>query len=81
MDLDLDLEDMRFAGMLAEGFRCRECKLAPPPFARAVAYGVYDGELRTLIHLLKYGGAPARRGPAGWQIGLVHVAARGGRRG
>ena len=25
-----------------------------PPFARAVAYGSYDGGLRELIHLLKY---------------------------
>jgi len=35
--------------------RCRLCQLAPPPFERAVAYGSYDGGLRELIHLLKYG--------------------------
>lgn len=35
---------------------CRACRLAPPPFRRAVAYGTYDGRLRDLLHALKYGG-------------------------
>jgi ComF family protein len=30
------------------------CRRALPPFARAVAFGSYDGELRGLLHLLKY---------------------------
>jgi len=34
--------------------RCRICRLAPPPFERAVAYGSYDGPLRDLVHLLKF---------------------------
>ena len=54
MNLDLDLEDARFAGMLAQGFLCRECRLAEPEFTRAVAYGSYDNEMRGLIHLLKF---------------------------
>ena len=33
---------------------CGLCQRARPPFARAVAYGGYDGGLRDLIHLLKY---------------------------
>jgi ComF family protein len=45
---------VRFAGMLPEGILCRECRMAAPAFARAVAYGVYEGELRDLVHLLKY---------------------------
>jgi ComF family protein len=49
LDLNLDMEDTRFAGML-----CRECRLARPEFARAVAYASYDGELRGLIGLLKF---------------------------
>ena len=50
--LSLDLEDMRFArGIRAE---CRLCKMVPPDFARAVSYGVHDGELRELIALLKF---------------------------
>jgi ComF family protein len=33
---------------------CRVCRAAPPPFQQAVAHGLYDAELRTLLHLLKY---------------------------
>ncbi len=33
---------------------CGLCRRMEPPFARAVAYGSYDGGLRELIHLLKY---------------------------
>lgn len=29
--------------------------MAPPPFERAVAYGLYDGAMREAIHALKYG--------------------------
>jgi len=48
LNLDLDLEDVRFAAMVAEGLQCRECRLAAPEFARAVAYASYDEELRKL---------------------------------
>jgi ComF family protein len=42
--------------------RCRLCRLAPPSFERAVAYGSYDGALRDLVHLLKFDQArPAAR--------------------
>jgi ComF family protein len=34
--------------------RCLLCQRVDPPFERAVAYGSYDGELRDLIHLLKF---------------------------
>ncbi len=34
--------------------RCMLCQRTDPPFARAVAYGSYDGGLRDLIHLLKF---------------------------
>ena len=34
--------------------RCTLCRRMEPPFARAAAYGSYDGGLRELIHLLKY---------------------------
>lgn len=33
---------------------CGMCRRVPPAYTRAVAYGGYDGELRELIHLLKY---------------------------
>ncbi len=35
---------------------CHLCRQAPPAFVQAVAYGVYQGQLRTLVHLLKYDG-------------------------
>jgi ComF family protein len=35
---------------------CRPCRVAPPDFQKAVAHGVYQGKLRTLLHLLKYDG-------------------------
>jgi ComF family protein len=34
--------------------RCGLCRRLEPSFARAAAYGSYDGGLRELIHLLKY---------------------------
>ena len=44
--------------MLSDGdageTRCGLCRRLEPPFAKAVAYGSYDGGLRELIHLLKY---------------------------
>ena len=33
---------------------CGLCRRVEPPFARATAYGSYEGGLRELIHLLKY---------------------------
>lgn len=33
---------------------CRACRLAPPAFARAVAYGLYQDRMKGAIHALKY---------------------------
>ena len=33
---------------------CRTCRLAPPPFVRAVAFGLYQDRLKAAIHALKY---------------------------
>jgi len=42
---------------------CRACRMAPPPFQRAVAYGPYQGRMRAAIHALKYDRLqPAARG-------------------
>jgi ComF family protein len=42
---------------------CRVCRLVPPPFAQAVAYGAYQGRMKEAIHALKYGRLhPAARG-------------------
>jgi len=33
---------------------CRACRMAPPPFVRAVAYGLYQDRMKAAIHALKY---------------------------
>lgn len=49
------MDSVRFAAQFpAEGLLCTPCRLAPPMFERAVAYAVYERELREMIHLLKY---------------------------
>ena len=51
----LDMEGVRFAGQFpVEGLLCSRCRMAPPGFERAVAYAVYEDELREMVHLLKY---------------------------
>lgn len=53
----LGMESDRFLGNSpTEGLLCTPCRLAPPAFDRAVAYGVYKDELREMLHLLKYDG-------------------------
>lgn len=44
---------------------CGLCQRAAPPFVRAVAYGSYEGGLRELIHLLKFGGVRPAAGILG----------------
>jgi ComF family protein len=46
---------------------CASCKEEKPHFSRAAAYGSYDGNLRELIHLLKYD----RVEPAGNVLGRM----------
>jgi ComF family protein len=51
------MESDRFAAhMPSEGLLCTPCRRVPPAFDRAVAFGVYRGELREMLHLLKYDG-------------------------
>jgi ComF family protein len=50
---------------------CPVCQLVEPQFAKAVAYGSYQGGLRELIHLLKYGGVR----PAAGVLGRMLAAA------
>jgi ComF family protein len=41
------------AGPTSSGL-CRACRMAPPPFVRAVAYGPYQDRMKAAIHALKY---------------------------
>ena len=54
----LGLESARFAASLGAS-ECATCRLAPPEFARAVAYAAYDAQARELLHLLKFLGQRA----------------------
>jgi len=58
------MESGRFARP-AEGLLCTPCRLAAPPFDRAVAFGVYENELREMLHLLKYEGMRTLARPLG----------------
>jgi len=50
------------AGSSAYGL-CRECRMAPPDFVRAVAFGAYQGRMKECIYALKYNRLhPAARG-------------------
>jgi ComF family protein len=54
------------AGSSGKGL-CRTCRLVPPPFERAVAYGLYQGRMRDVIHAFKY----ERLHPAAKGMGLL----------
>src|SRR5215469_5537989 len=49
------------------GGLCRLCASVPPPFERAVAYGVYEDRMREAIHAMKYG----RVHPAAKRLGSM----------
>ena len=48
------MEDLLFARSMQEQILCRECRLVPPAYTRAVSFGTYAGELRGLIGLFKF---------------------------
>ena len=51
----LGMEDERVTQQMpVEQLLCAQCWDTRPSFQRAVAYGVYQDELREMIHLLKY---------------------------
>ncbi len=54
----LGMESARFAAAMGVT-ECTPCRLAPPAFARAVAFATYDDHLRELLHLLKFSGRRA----------------------
>jgi len=51
----LGMESARFAAAMGVT-ECSLCRMAPPEFERAVAFGTYDNEMREMLHLLKFGG-------------------------
>ncbi len=51
----MGMESARFAASMGVG-ECTMCRMAPPPFDRAVAYADYEDEMRRMLHLLKFEG-------------------------
>ena len=51
----MGMESARFAAGMGVS-ECANCRLAPPEFERAVAFAVYDEEVREMLHLLKFNG-------------------------
>ncbi len=65
----MGMESERFATqMVVEDLRCMACRMAPPDFERAVAYGVYEDELRKMLRLLKYEGVRSLAGVLGGRL-------------
>ena len=65
----LGFESERFReGYGAEARVCTPCRRVPPAFERATAYGVYERELREMLHLLKYDGVRRLAGPLGLML-------------
>jgi ComF family protein len=64
------MEGLRFVGshVPAEGLLCAGCRMVRPDFVRAVAYGVYEDEVRELVHLLKYERVRAVARPLGSMV-------------
>jgi ComF family protein len=62
--LDIDVD--RLAGQFGtDSLLCAPCRLAPPQFERAAAWGLYEDQMRELIHLLKYEGMNSAAEPLG----------------
>jgi ComF family protein len=64
---------LAFSGAQGEP-RCGLCQRLEHPFAKAVAYGSYEGGLRDLIHMLKYEGVRPAANVLGRMLAEVLVA-------
>lgn len=51
----LGMESARFAASMRTE-ECTTCRVHPPAFTRAVAFGSYDDEMREMLHALKFNG-------------------------
>jgi ComF family protein len=61
----------RNAFPLDEQGLCALCRRGVSGFDAAYSYGFYEGELRELIHLFKYGRVQTLAKPLGWLLGLA----------
>jgi ComF family protein len=74
----LEMDSVRFAAQFpVEGLLCGPCRMAPPMFERAVAYAVYESELREMVHLLKYERMRGMAKPLGGYLAEAMLMLRG----
>jgi ComF family protein len=68
----LDIDSLHYERQFgAEALLCSPCRLAPPQFERAAAWGLYEDRMRELIHLLKYEGVRSAAKPLGKLLAQV----------
>ena len=68
----LDMDGLRFTRQIeGEGVLCAPCRMVPPEFERAGAWGVYSGGMREAIQLLKYERAESVARPLGRLLARV----------
>jgi len=67
----LDLDGLRFEEQQGADVLCGPCRMAPPDFARAAAWGVYTDGMREAIQLLKYERMETAAGPLGRLLARV----------
>jgi ComF family protein len=71
----LDIDGLHYEKQFgAEALLCSPCRLAPPQFERAAAWGLYEDRMRELIHMLKYEGVRAAAKPLGKLLEKVIVS-------
>lgn len=62
----MDLDGLQYKKQFgAPAIVCGPCRMTPPQFERAAAWGVYEDEMRELVHLLKYERVSAAARPLG----------------
>jgi ComF family protein len=68
----LDIDGLHYERQFgAEALLCSPCRLAPPSFERAAAWGLYEDRMRELIHLMKYEGVRSAAKPLGKLLAQV----------
>lgn len=68
----LDIDGLHYESQFgAEALLCSPCRLAPPQFECAAAWGLYEDRMRELIHLLKYEGVRSAAKPLGKLLARV----------
>jgi ComF family protein len=67
----LDMDGLQYARQFEQGVLCGPCRMAPPEFERAAAWGIYEDGMREAIHLLKYERVEAVARPLGALLARV----------